>query len=133
MKTTYIDRANTNQEVFRRANSYKNPLRQAGKNIRQFEEYINAQQSKLSGHTVRAGDNDPLRQCMLQPGSALPVQLHDRRVGRPREQIGFKSYEHLFTVNGYGTKRTFRENPSLYIGVMEPSIRKRSANVFRDR
>ena len=52
MKTTYIDRANTNQEVFRRANSYKNPLGQAGKNIRQFKEYINAQQCKLLGHSA---------------------------------------------------------------------------------
>ena len=54
------------KKVFEIANRFKNPKSTANKDIRSFSDYINTQQSKLLAHTVRANDNDPLRQCMLE-------------------------------------------------------------------
>lgn len=61
IKTTYVERSNTNQKVFDTANAYRNPKHTPGKDIKPFSTYVSCQQHKLLAHTIRADEDDPVR------------------------------------------------------------------------
>ena len=119
LKSTYVDRANTNQFVFRKANECRNLKKTPEKNIKLFSEYIHTTQHKLLAHTIRSPLTDPLRQCTLASGTFYPNVIKNRRVGRPRHNWTWKSYERLAMKNTPATKQTFKENPGLYIDMMQ--------------
>ena len=126
MKTTFVDRGNTNAKVFEKANAMKNPTGTQGKNIVAFSKYIHQQQNKLLAHTVRAPPEDPLRQCTLVANSAIPYQVDNRRVGRPKNNWTYSTYERLVKNNLGISHDLWKVSPHTYITAVEPAIRNKS-------
>ena len=82
METTYINRANTNEEVYRRANA---EARTAGENhIRPLSQVLQEKRIKLLGHIIRRPREHPQRQTTFCTRSLIPRTVDKRRVGRPR-------------------------------------------------
>ena len=96
LKTTFVDRTNTNTKVFDMANLHQNPNNVAGKSIKPFSEYIQKKSKSLLGHIVRADAADPMRICTLEPDSNIPTYNQRRRVGRPRDQWAVNTYKHIW-------------------------------------
>jgi len=96
---------------FFKANFYKNPKGRAGKNIKPFSEYVKQKQHELLAHTIRAANEDPLREATLEPDSGTPIHLTKRRVGRPRDNWTWSAYEELFLRNNLGTRDMFKLDP----------------------
>jgi len=122
---TYIDRFNTNKRVMDLANQKKNPESVPGKNIKTFENYVQDKQKSLIKHIVRLPDEDPLRQCTLEPGSILPHVVHNRRVGRPRENWAWSAFEKVYVDSHFGIREQFKQDPPAALHAMEHSIRNR--------
>lgn len=86
MKPPFIDRRNTNAEVYRRTReaceSRYNPTSSLVWNIRQC---ITEKRIKLTGHILRTEPTDPMRQVSFRRNSATPYTPAFRRPGRPRK------------------------------------------------
>ena len=104
MKTTYIERSNTNKRVFERANAIRNPKKEPGRDIKQFEAYVKSKQAGLLAHTMRSESKDPLRQCVFTNNTNYPIEYTNKRVGRPRRNWTAKTLENIYTINNFGTK-----------------------------
>ncbi len=122
----YVNRASSNSVVFERANQFANPRQVDGKNIKPFARYLQHSQNKLLAHIVRAPINDPLRQCTLEANTIYPYDLTNRRVGRPRHNWTWKTYEALAIDNSNATAYTFKYYPKHYIDQIHPSIANRT-------
>ena len=125
MDTTYVNRANTNEEVIKRANSLKNPDQIEGKDIIQFKTYVQNKQAALLKHTVRAPDSDPHKQCCFLEGTNLPMAYPKRRVGRPRHHWAMQSYRYLALKHNVCTEAEFKQNPVVQINKIIPMIQNR--------
>ena len=108
LTTTFVNRANTNEVVFQQANDCKNPRKLDGKDIVPYGTYIRRKQHVLLAHTIRAPDEDPVRQATIDPGTQLPVNVGKRRVGRPRDNWTWTNLEELYVLNNKGTKEQFK-------------------------
>ena len=82
MSTTYIDRANTNHEVYRRANLEMGLG--AEEIIRPLSEVLQEKRRKVLGHIIRRPRDHPQHQATFPTRNLLPQQVEHRRVGRPR-------------------------------------------------
>ena len=82
MSTTYIDRANTNEEVFRRANAAISEGHH--KYIRPLSEVLKEKRRKLLGHIIRRPHDHPQHQATFATRTLIPRTTERRRVGRPR-------------------------------------------------
>ena len=86
MKPPFINRRNTNAEVYRRTReaceSRYNPTSSLVWNIRQC---ITEKRIKLTGHILRTDASDPMRQVSFRRNSATPYTPAFRRPGRPRK------------------------------------------------
>ena len=102
MDHTFINRSNTNTKLLQTANSFKNPNQIPNKDIHPFGEYIQIKQEALLKHTVRAPNDDPLRESMLRCNSPLPLEPIIRRVGRPKVAWAQSVYERIWARNGFG-------------------------------
>lgn len=120
-----MERSSTNIRVFEQANLIKKPRNLPNKNILTFETYIRNQQEALFKHIVRLPETDPLRQCTLEPNSAIPHIHTNRRVGRPRIRWEFDVARHIYTKHNLGTNYEFTHNPTNCLNTMEPLIRNR--------
>ena len=125
MKTAFVDRANTNQKVFEKANAIRNPKSLPNKNIQTFTEYIEKQQQKLLTHTIRADEQDPLRQCMLEKGTFTTYDIPVRRVGRPRENWVNHAYKPMCMKNTGVTEKEYKSRPVIYQRKIQPFIANR--------
>ena len=108
IKSTFIERANNNASVFTRANQAKNPQHVDGKDLVPFSRYVKSRQHALLAHTIRASNDDPLRESTLQADTAYPCMIGKRRVGRPRDNWTWNALEQLFILNNLGTTADFR-------------------------
>jgi len=126
LKTTFVERSNTNNKVFQEANQIKNPNNVPNKNILTFETYIRNTQEALYKHIVRLPNSDPVRQCTLEPNSAIPHIHTNRRVGRPRIRWENDIASRIFTKNHLGTYQQFTQNTEECYNLMEPLIRNRT-------
>ena len=131
LKHTFIDRSNTNHKILQTANRIKNPKNIEGKNVALFSDYVLKQQNSLLAHTIRASPEDPLRQCTLSSGSIYPFEVTNRRVGRPRNNWTFKTYERMAMKNTPANASTFKHNPTLYMDMMKTSILNRTVTVWK--
>ena len=61
------------------------------KRVRPISEELDDKRIRLTGHILRSTDTDPLRQVSYKPGSAAPLDIGKRRVGRPRQQWLYQS------------------------------------------
>ena len=126
IKTTFVERANTNAKAFAEINKIHNPKNIQGKFMKTYSDYIHTAQNKLLAHTIRADQEDPLRQCTLKPDSHIPIDLENKRVGRPRHNWTRATYERLAMKNTGTSKALFRNSPVEYMNLMLPKIRDRS-------
>ena len=104
LKTTFYDRANTNQTSFETANQIihntrvpqegNNPIN--NKNIKQFSEMITHTKTKLVGHILRSNNEDPLRQCTYEIDTADPKHIGIRRRGGPRQNWTKHNHQHIW-------------------------------------
>ena len=108
LKTTFIDRANSNKEVFRQANAERNPNGEPNKEIRSFQSYVEYKQEALLKHLVRADENDPLKMATFEPDTVVPRIYVKRRVGRPRKEWTVEAYKRLYLKHSYGTEETWK-------------------------
>ena len=110
--TTYVDRVNTNKRMYERANIHRNPRNLPGKNIRPFSDYVRQKQHELLAHTIRASNEDPLRESTLMRNTGEPIHFEKRRVGRPRDNWTWSAYEEIFVKNNLGTENMFKQDMS---------------------
>ena len=86
LHTTYIQRHNTNEYVYRRANETLNaPTTGFDRKIKPLTEILEEKKLKLLGHILRRDRNHPLHQTIFSTTSALPRETEMRRVGRPKQ------------------------------------------------
>ena len=106
------------------ANAIKNPQQIEGKNVVQSSSCVHKQQNSSLAHTIRASPEDPFRQCTLTPNTILiyPFEVTNRRVGRPKNNWTYKTYERLAIKNTPATASTWKDNPRLYMDMMKTSI-----------
>ena len=81
LKTTYIERENTNKEVRRQASHHLGSKR---KRIEKVSTQVKASQHKLLMHILREPTTAPTRQATFT-GRAQPNIATKKRVGRPRK------------------------------------------------
>ena len=84
MVTTFIDRSNTNAEVFRRAN-LQVALRGQEQTIQSIQSTLQQRRIALVGHILRQDNDHPIRIVSFRSNSAAPFEVLHRRVGRPRK------------------------------------------------
>ena len=87
LKTTFIDRRNTNERVFELANKAINEGTKHNnkkRKINSFFKYLEENTTGLFGHVLRAPDTDPIRDICFLQNSATPNISGDKRRGRPK-------------------------------------------------
>lgn len=126
LKTMYIDRSSSNKRVFELTNAQKNPTHKPNKDIKSFSHYVKTKQHELLAHVIRAPNEDPLREATLEPDTGIPVHVHRRRVGRPRDNWTWTSIEELYLLNGQGTPAMFKADREEGAGKVETLARNRS-------
>ena len=85
MATTFVNRANTNAEVFRRANMNVTPQGHTPR-ICSIQESLSLRRMTLAGKILRLDNENPMRVVSFKRNSASPIEVLFRRVGRPRTQ-----------------------------------------------
>ena len=86
LHTTFINRANTNEFVFQKANEAVGST-SVGPNrkIKPLTEILASKRLKLLGHVLRRERRHPLHQATFASNRAMPRTPNIRRVGRPRK------------------------------------------------
>ena len=82
LKTTFIDRDNSNSAVFKKANEAKNPDNKLDKDIKPFGTYIHGTQVRLLTHTVRTrlyNMQDPLLEATIATGTVFPYEYKKKK------------------------------------------------------
>ena len=108
------------------ANTIKNPANVQNKNMLSFSEFIQKQQNQLLAHIIRAPDDDPLRECTLAPVTVVPFSVNNRRVGRPKNNWTFKTYERLINKNIPMVRELWKSEPEIYINAIRPMVMNRN-------
>lgn len=90
LPTTYFDRRFSKARVYDIATSVQY-YDTVDKRVRPISEELDDKRIRLTGHILRSTDADPLRQVSYKPGSAAPLDIGKRRVGRPRQQWLYQS------------------------------------------
>ena len=86
LHTTFVQRQNTNEYVYRRANEIVNaPTEGDGRKIRPLTEVLEQRHLKLLGHVLRRDRQHPMHQAAFKTQYAIPRETEQRRVGRPRQ------------------------------------------------
>ena len=101
--TTYIDRSNTNSNVFQLANdAIRSSSRIPPLPIKSFSEILWEKRYSLMSHVIRANHNDPLRMMSYQQHSANPINYGKKRIGGPKQQWIYQTNKHYYDhVIGY--------------------------------
>ena len=86
MATTYINRANTDAEVLRRANLHDISSNELGSKIVPIQDTLKTRRIALAGRILRQNNEHPMRMVSFKNDSASPIEVLFRRVGRPRKQ-----------------------------------------------
>ena len=99
LNTTFIQRRNSNEYVFRRANEVLGgPAEGRMRKIRPLTEILQERKLKLLGHILRRERQHPLHQSTFATRSALPRETDHRRVGRPRQFWTVKTMERAWDI-----------------------------------
>jgi hypothetical protein len=92
MPTTYVDRGNTNAEVYRRAQAALSPPGQAGRTRARGEgfqllsEAYSIRKTKFFAQILLAPPTCPLRDITFEPHTMAPRDHHPKRIGRPKQR-----------------------------------------------
>ena len=107
MKTTFVDRANTNQEVLRRANEQLG----RGKQIKMLiQVYLQRKQLCLDKE-VMANGKDPIRSITFTDKGVLPRLHLPRRVGRPKAKWANEECKRLWQKAQEGKRQRIPYDP----------------------
>ena len=99
LRTTFIQRQNTNQYVYRRANEVLNaPTEGDGQKIKPLTEVLEQQRLKLLGHVLRRERQHPMHLSAFKMQSAVPRETEHRRVGRLRQLLTTTNMEKAWNV-----------------------------------
>ena len=82
MKTTYVERSNTNEEVLRRANEQLKD----NEKIKLLSLIFLERKQTFFCKVMTADETDPIRTITFVGGGARPREHHPRRVGRPKHK-----------------------------------------------
>ena len=74
LETTFINRVNSNKQVFEVASSIAYPDPNDTRCVKRFSDFHKERKAKLLGHILRAENTDPLREVTFQPDSASRVE-----------------------------------------------------------
>ena len=105
IQTTFMNRENTNDEVFRRANDKVNERRPQWdrKAIIPISKYYELRRRKMIAEVIAANEEDPISEICLVTDT-LQLKEHDkRRVGRPRNNWWYLALSDYFSF----LKRTY--------------------------
>ncbi len=73
---------------------------------------------------------DPMNQCTFTPGAKYPFNLGLRRVGSPKHNWTFETYERIVKLNNRAiTNDTWKRDPYTYIDQVQASIMARTVKV----
>ena len=96
--STYIDRTNTNEHVWKLAHEKLNEGRQNPREpIKRISDIIQARQQSLLGHVIRCDAADPMKIVSFKNEELEPIEDITRRVGRPRKKWILESMTHAWT------------------------------------
>ena len=85
IKTTFVERSNTNENVYRQVEQELSKNKNSRKiQVRPVTNDIENAAIKLLGEIIRLPDQDPLRRVTFREATAEPLLPAIRRVGRPR-------------------------------------------------
>ena len=108
MKTTFIERENTNNKVMEIANEKANPKNLPNKRIKKFSEYVHNKQEAMLKHSIRAENTDSLKMACFEEGTDhFPIMYSKRRVGRPKKHLIWETYKRTYLKHGLGTLDTW--------------------------
>ena len=86
LHTTFVQRNNTNEYVYKRANEVLGaPTEGVETKIKPLTEVLAQKRLKLLGHVVRRERQHPLHQSAFKTQSAVPRETEHRRIGWPRK------------------------------------------------
>jgi hypothetical protein len=99
LKTTYIDRTNTNKRILEIAEQEANKDRKEGdrKRIRLMSEIVKERCIKELGEVLRLGKDDPRRKVTFLNDSAKPNLPPINRVGQPKAQWALVTMKRLWS------------------------------------
>ena len=91
--TTFVNRANTNEEVYRRANTALGK-----KEITSFSAQHQKQKIKLMGHIIRSCDDDHEKFTTLHTDTTIPHLNNNRRAGQPRQNWAEETLKAIWDI-----------------------------------
>jgi hypothetical protein len=99
LRTTYVNKNNSNKFIYQRANEiigtpFQGPLRK----IRPLTEILETKHLKLLGHVLRRPQSYPQHQITFTSYLALPKTPSNRRVGRPRKKWTIKNMKLAWNI-----------------------------------
>ena len=99
LHTTFIQRNNTNEYIYKRANQEINaPTDGPNRKIKPLTEILEGRKLKMLGHIMRRPRQNPLHQATFATASAIPKEARFRRVGRPRQFWTVNNMEKAWSV-----------------------------------
>ena len=100
IKTTFVERSNTNEYVYRQVEQELSKNKNSRKiQVRPVTNDIENAAIKLLGEIIRLPDQDPLRRVTFREATAEPLLPAIRRVGRPRGHWAMKTMENAWKTN----------------------------------
>ena len=107
IKTTFVERANTNELVLKQANEQ---LRE-GENISMLSQIYLERKQKFYCQVALADDNDPIRTVTFQGNTTMPIQHYPRRWGRPKVKWAHTEAKRLWAASQTGSGPKIPYNP----------------------
>ena len=122
LHTTYIQRQNTNEYVYQRANEIVNgAIDGPTRKIKPLTEILEERKLRLLGHVLRRDRQHPLHQTTFSTTSAVPRETNYRRVGRPRQFWTTNNMEKAWEI----IKREDTLQPQLFFDKSNRAMRER--------
>ena len=104
MQTTFINRLNTNETVYNRANDIigwdENSNSNKVAKIIPLSDKLTEKKLSLLGHVLRRPPTHPSRQVTFATSTGIPRATKSRRVGRPRVQWAQTNMSKAWTILG---------------------------------
>ena len=85
MRTTSVNRANSNSRVLEEATKAAHPNPNDTRKVQLFSVQHKEMKTRLLGHIIRTDNSDPLRQLTFQAGTCCRVEYGKKRIGKPRQ------------------------------------------------
>ena len=101
MKTTFIDRSNTNEEVYRRANEcikHSTPANKIPKKVKPFAVAYQDSKAKRYTRILKQNNSNPVKQTTFRRNSILPNEPLNRKVGRPKNKWVTEAARHMWNT-----------------------------------